>query len=78
MLVDLNGDVTFCSHNFKCLNILGNVKNESMFDIWKNNTIRNLMIQNKRSEINPCKFCDVDGTRINMDYFDYFKSMKNI
>jgi len=70
LMLDLNGDVTFCSHNFAKLNILGNIKNTTIFNIWKNDDIRLKMINNKRHDIDACKHCDVDGHFLGKSFFN--------
>lgn len=72
ILVDYNGDVLLCPHDWNKTLKFGNLKNEKLFDIWKGKVLNN--IRNKLSNSNrnfaACKNCDVLGTVIGKDSFD--------
>lgn len=73
IFIDLDGDILFCVHNWNKENIMGNVIEDSILNIWNNfYNIRKLII-NDRAKINVCKKCDVEGTKDGKFYFDSFK-----
>jgi len=64
MMIDYNGDVLICSNDWKKEAPVGNIKTESILDIWVSEKFIN--IRKKLSQANrnykPCKYCDVNGT----------------
>tara|TARA_B100001063_G_C16704510_1_gene524436 strand:- start:310 stop:1230 length:921 start_codon:yes stop_codon:yes gene_type:complete len=64
MMIDYNGDVLICSNDWKKEAPVGNIKTESILDIWVSEKFVN--IRKKLSQANrnykPCKTCDVNGT----------------
>ena len=63
MVVDYNGDVLMCAHDWKKEKIIGNVKNQNIIEIWNSKIIkqsRKILSKNKRS-FKPCMNCDVKG-----------------
>lgn len=64
MMIDYNGDVLICSNDWKKEAPVGNIKTESILDIWVSEKFIN--IRKKLSQANrnykPCRSCDVDGT----------------
>lgn len=63
--VDLNGDVMFCPHNWAKKSLVGNVKSENLWDIWRNSQLEAIResLSQKRRTIPSCIACDVDGTK---------------
>ncbi|MBO8170885.1 MAG: radical SAM protein [Bacillaceae bacterium] len=55
-----NGDVPFCVNDFTHTNIMGNVKQQRIRDIYNSNEwnrFRRLMVEGKYNEIETCKNC---------------------
>ncbi len=76
ILVDLNGDVLLCPHDWSKKSILGNLKESSIFDIWngdKLNLIRE-KLSNKNRNFTPCNTCDVHGDVIGRENFEAWNS----
>lgn len=64
--IDYNGDVLMCSHDWGKKNILGNLNNNSIIDIWTSELskrTRNGLIEGDRN-FSPCDVCDVKGNLI--------------
>lgn len=72
ILVDYNGDVLLCPHDWNKTLKFGNLKKEKLFDIWKGkslNVIRKKLTTCDRN-FGACKSCDVLGTLIGEDSFE--------
>lgn len=72
ILVDYNGDVLLCPHDWNKTLKFGNLKNEKLFDIWRGkalNGIRQKLTQCNRN-FGACKHCDVMGTLIGKESFE--------
>ncbi len=77
--LDYNGDVLMCSHDWGKKNILGNLKNDKLIDIWlskKWNETRK-MLSNADRSIKPCNVCDVSGTLIGKKHFESWEKIIN-
>ena len=73
-LIDYNGDVLLCAHDWEKQFIAGNAFKENIFDIWngKNfNFARNKLKDSNRG-FKPCNKCNVDGTLIGEKYYKSF------
>lgn len=72
ILVDYNGDVLLCPHDWNKTLKFGNLKNEKLFDIWKGKALNNIRKRLASSDRNfsGCKACDVLGTVIGKENFD--------
>ena len=64
MMIDYNGDVLICSNDWKKEAPVGNIKTESILDIWVSEKFTNIRKKLSKSNRNykPCKTCDVNGT----------------
>ena len=63
IVIDYNGDVLMCAHDWKKEKIVGNVNEKSIFEIWNSKIIqqaRKILSRDKRS-FKPCMNCDVMG-----------------
>ena len=72
ILVDYNGDVLLCPHDWSKQLKFGNLKDEKLFDIWSGkmlNGIRKRLASGDRN-FAACKNCDVLGTVIGKESFD--------
>ncbi|MDN5126631.1 radical SAM protein [Aliarcobacter butzleri] len=75
-LIDYNGDMLLCPHDWKKTTVIGNLAKNNIWDLWKNgkklNTIRKILSDENRN-FTPCKTCDVIGTVIGKDSFEKWK-----
>ena len=58
-----NGDVTPCCVDWKRVNLLGNIENSSLKDIWTGEKLRKLQmahLQGQKCKLNPCKDCTMN------------------
>ncbi len=84
ILVDYDGAVLMCPHDWGKKLVLGNLNRQTIQDIWDGRVLRrarlNLAKANRNSA--PCDVCDVDGTRMGRSHFDrwmdYYKGDKQI
>ena len=63
MVVDYNGDVLMCAHDWKKEKIIGNTKDQNIIDIWNSNIIKQLrlILSKDKRTFKPCINCDVRG-----------------
>lgn len=76
LFVDLDGQVIPCVHDAWKQNIVGDVNNENIIDIWtgdKINKIRKSLIKNKR--IGGCKTCSVNGKLTGEKFYEAWKQI---
>ena len=76
MFIDCNGDVLVCCNDWGRRGIIGNLLNNSIKDLWlsKNMDKFRLNLQNgDRSKLDPCRYCNIQGTKYGKDSFDFFK-----
>lgn len=68
--IDYNGDVLMCSHDWGKKNILGNLNNETILNIWTSDNAKksriNLAQANRK--FSPCNVCDVKGDLIGSNH----------
>ena len=72
ILVDYNGDVLLCPHDWNKTLKFGNLKDKLFFDIWNSkalNGIRKRLLNSDR-DFGACKNCDVLGTVIGKESFE--------
>ena len=77
ILVDYNGDVLLCPHDWSKKLKFGNLEHENIWDIWKNkhlNSIRSKLSHADRT-FSPCIKCDVDGTIIGKESFNAWETL---
>ena len=74
LIIDYNGDVLLCAHDWEKKIIAGNAFKENVIDIWGGKTFT--FVRNKMKDSNrmfaPCNKCSVDGTLIGIKYYDSF------
>ena len=76
VLIDHDGDVLICSNDWKKELPVGNIKNNSLIDIWSNSIfvgIRKKLMKGDRNH-KPCNVCDVNGTLNGKKSFDKWKA----
>jgi radical SAM protein with 4Fe4S-binding SPASM domain len=76
--IDYNGDVLMCSHDWGKKNILGNLNNQSILDIWTSDNAKKSRynLANANRNFNPCNVCDVKGTLIGSAQVEAWKVLK--
>jgi len=82
MKIDWNLDIRFCCHDWKEKKVMGNLKNDSLENLWYKSYeyMRKELIVNNRKNISPCNKCNVNG-KINtytnkqegLEHFNFFK-----
>ena len=62
-LIDYNGDMLLCPHDWKKSNIVGNLKTDNIWDLWIGNNYESARkkLTCKNRNFNPCNSCDVKG-----------------
>lgn len=73
--IDYNGDVLICSHDWGKKNIVGNLNEKTIEELWKNeifNDSRKKLFKGDRSN-SPCNVCDVQGNLIGNKHLEYWK-----
>lgn len=79
IVIDYNGDVLLCPHDWTKKLSFGNLKIQNLWDIWKDKvltTIRKKLSQKER-DFFPCSQCDVLGTIIGKENFDAWNQISN-
>ena len=72
IIVDIDGTVTVCPHDWRKTPIMGNAVKENIVDIWNNTKfryIREKLIKDNRNFI-PCSKCNVQGNLIGIRHFN--------
>jgi len=75
--IDYNGDVLICSHDWGKKNIVGNLNDQTILDVWLNKKFefarKNLLLGKRTLE--PCRRCDVNGILIGKSSSDEWKNI---
>ena len=77
MLIDWNGNVYLCPQDWQRKVSMGNIMQETIFQVWTGKTIteyRKKLLSGKRCS-GPCKSCNADGTLLGKNHA---KSWNNI
>ncbi len=76
MFVDWNGDVLFCSNDWRRKLVVGSVLENSVDDIWMSEKMRDIRLSLGRGDRNfsPCNQCDVQGVLHGGSSFDLLMS----
>jgi radical SAM protein with 4Fe4S-binding SPASM domain len=72
MFVDWNGDVLFCSNDWGREQVVGNIIQDSLDDVWFSKTmkkIRQRLAKGDRTS-SPCNKCNVGGTLFGQNSFE--------
>ena len=80
MFVDWNGDVLFCSNDWGREHVVGNLLQQSLYDVWFSkpmNKIRRRLAKGDRSH-SPCNKCSVDGSLFGKPSFDKVNKHLNL
>ena len=79
-LIDWNGDIFLCPQDWQRKRAMGNIMQESIFEIWKGNAItkfRRNLLNGKRCD-NPCSDCNADGTLLGQNHAKIWRQLYNI
>jgi hypothetical protein len=80
--IDWNLDIRLCCHDWKEKIVLGNLRYDSLENIWLDyfSAIREQLIKYNRKKLNPCKNCNVNGIQNiytkkpdGLEHFNFFK-----
>lgn len=74
-MIDWNGDVLLCSHDWVKKRIFGNIHNRGISEIWSSPEFietRIALINGDRHKYSPCNNCSVNGTIMGKKYADYW------
>lgn len=63
LVVYSTGDVVICCHDWKAEGVLGNIKNQTLYEIWYGEKHLNALqaLYNKDRSATPCNKCDYHG-----------------
>ena len=77
--VDYNGDVLMCSHDWGKKMILGNLKKDSVIDIWTSTSsmLARKKLNNADRNFSPCDKCDVVGNLVGKKHADAWRKIQN-
>jgi len=72
MMIDHDGSVLLCTHDWGRKLIVGNVREHSLKELWDGATMRTVRQRLAGGDrgISPCDVCDVDGTLMGGRHFD--------
>jgi len=80
--INFNGDVSICCVDWSMATTVGNVKNESLPDIWNGQRIRDFRkthIEGQRNKLKACSNCQyIQGINELSDIDNYTDKLKNI
>ena len=75
MMVDYDGSVLLCPHDWGKKICAGNLSEESILDVWNNKTMAFVRRKLGASErgFAPCNVCDAEGTLMGKKHFEAWK-----
>jgi radical SAM protein with 4Fe4S-binding SPASM domain len=75
MMVDHNGDVLLCSHDWGKGFVAGNLNRDSILEVWSGKLMQQVRekLGNADRNFEPCNACDVKGTLIGGNHFHKWK-----
>lgn len=80
LAINFNGEVSVCCVDWTMQTSVGNVKNESLVDIWNGERLKNFrktMTEGKRAELKTCCDCQyIQGLNILSDLDEYQNELK--
>lgn len=83
LFVDWNGDVLFCANDWGRTRIVGNLLQQSVYDVWMSKEMRRVRMNLAKPSRNfkPCDTCDVNGTLLGKQSYerlvDYYENSCN-
>jgi len=74
-LIDLNGDMILCPHDWGKKYVLGNLKDTSIWQLWKCDKYQKArrLLSAKNRKFLPCRTCDVYGDIIGKENYDVWR-----
>lgn len=72
LFIDWNGDALFCSNDWGREHVIGNLMNDSLYDVWFSKPMRSIrrkLARGDRSQ-SPCDKCSVKGTLFGRESFE--------
>ena len=79
-LIDWNGDIFLCPQDWQRRVSMGNMMQDTIFNIWTNKTLteyRKNLLTGKRCS-GPCKKCNANGTLLGANHADKWKEIYKI
>ena len=79
-LIDWDGNVYLCPQDWQRKNLMGNIMQETILQIWKGRTLTNYrkdLLSGKRCS-NPCKNCNADGTLLGKNHAAKWKKFTKL
>lgn len=77
MSIDVNGDAILCCGDWRRQEIIGNIQEENIYDIWNgdrlNHIRQELLDGNRTGKI--CERCDADGTLCGQQIVEKWKEI---
>lgn len=79
MMIDYNGDVLLCPHDWGKKRIVGNLKQQSVLEVWQSSGLHEvrLKLRAENRGYAPCNVCNVDGTLTGQKSFDQWNAYYN-
>lgn len=74
MFIDWDGDVLLCSNDWAKKGVVGNINDTHVKDIWLGKELTNYrrLLKRGKRQLNPCRYCDADGTKLGIECFSLF------
>ena len=79
LLIDWNGDVFLCPQDWQRRVTMGNIMQETIFDIWTGKVLTNFrknLLNGKRCA-SPCSSCNADGTLLGKNHAKEWSKLYN-
>lgn len=76
LFIDWNGDVLFCANDWGREKVVGNLMQQSIYEVWMSKEMRKVretLAEDGRT-FSPCSKCSVEGTLIGKQSFDLLMS----
>lgn len=75
VMLDYNGDVLLCPHDWHKKLIIGNLYNSSLYELWTSKEMMNVRrtLKNNSRNFKPCNECNIDGTFKGEEAFEIWK-----
>jgi radical SAM protein with 4Fe4S-binding SPASM domain len=80
LLVDWNGDIFLCPQDWQRRITMGNIMQQSLFDIWTGKIFekyRKNLLKGKRCD-SPCNLCNAEGTILGNNHAKEWRKVYNI
>jgi radical SAM protein with 4Fe4S-binding SPASM domain len=80
LLIDWNGDVFLCPQDWQRRITMGNIMQQSLFNIWTGKIFekyRKNLLEGKRCD-NPCNLCNAEGTILGKNHAKEWRKLYNI